>query len=136
MNLCHWSWRLFQHLGITKSEASGACYNKGVTQCPNAADRVFFQECGAVPFTLGECECCKCCMQTYGSPDVCWAVVEGSDNHCHCYKHVWGLKPPCNKIPTVISFGVKKYHVCMWSIFFCFQIKPSTQSLSLLATQA
>ncbi|KAF8112657.1 hypothetical protein N665_0062s0010 [Sinapis alba] len=76
--------------GIMKSEASGACFNKGATQCPNAADRVFFQECGPVPFpsTCAECECCKCCMQTYGSPDVCWAVVEGSDNHCHCYKHV------------------------------------------------
>ncbi|KAL0885386.1 hypothetical protein Bca101_009368 [Brassica carinata] len=74
--------------GIINCQFSPACYNKGAIQCPNAADRVFFQECGAEPFVGGDCECCKCCMQTYGSPDVCWAIVEGSDNHCHCYKHV------------------------------------------------
>ncbi|KAG2298289.1 hypothetical protein Bca4012_009497 [Brassica carinata] len=75
--------------GIIKSEAQGIeCFNKGATRCPLAANRVFFQECGPVPFTTGDCPCCQCCLQTYGSPDVCWAVVEGSDNHCHCYKHV------------------------------------------------
>ncbi|CAA7028736.1 unnamed protein product [Microthlaspi erraticum] len=75
--------------GIHKSDAGTLnCFNKGAPQCPLAANRAFLGECGPAPFTEGHCECCKCCLEIYGSPEVCWAVVEGSDNHCHCYKKV------------------------------------------------
>ncbi|CAA7059630.1 unnamed protein product [Microthlaspi erraticum] len=68
--------------GILKSEAQ-TC---GVGGCPNLVDRVFWGECGPAPFTGTNAECCACCVTKFGSPPVCWAVVEGSDTHCHCYK--------------------------------------------------
>ncbi|CAA7052776.1 unnamed protein product [Microthlaspi erraticum] len=79
--------------GVLKSDAADLeCYNKNALQCPLLANRAFLGECGPAPFTEGNCECCKCCMRTYGSwptgTSVCWAVVEGSDNDCHCYKKI------------------------------------------------
>ncbi|XP_024014357.1 defensin-like protein 206 [Eutrema salsugineum] len=63
--------------GILKSEAK---------DCPGGCSpRVFLDECPEAHGTTHS-ECCICCVNKYGSPPVCWAAIEGTDQHCHCYK--------------------------------------------------
>ncbi|XP_024010346.1 defensin-like protein 206 [Eutrema salsugineum] len=68
--------------GIFKSEAID-CVNNSADLCPL---RVFYEECGPNPYPGTDADCCNCCKTTWGSPPVCWAVVEGNPKHCHCYK--------------------------------------------------
>ncbi|XP_024016782.1 defensin-like protein 206 [Eutrema salsugineum] len=54
--------------------------------CLDPAKRVFLGECGDEPFLGTDLDCCECCKKTFPIPPLCWAVVEGSDLHCHCYQ--------------------------------------------------
>ncbi|CAH8390240.1 unnamed protein product [Eruca vesicaria subsp. sativa] len=72
--------------------ASTGILNSEAVDCPGgcslASQRTFLDECGAVPFTGTDAECCTCCKGKWLSPPLCWAVVEGTEKHCHCYRHV------------------------------------------------
>ncbi|XP_010514830.1 PREDICTED: defensin-like protein 206 [Camelina sativa] len=58
---------------ILKSDAAPACFT-------------FLDECGPDPFPGTNVDCTKCCRSTYKGQHVCKGVVEGSENHCHCYQ--------------------------------------------------
>ncbi|EOA25311.1 hypothetical protein CARUB_v10018627mg, partial [Capsella rubella] len=79
---------------IIKSNAEPRCFT-------------FLDECGPDPFLDTNLDCTACCRSTYPGQKVCKGVVEGSEQHCHCYQRS------------------KKD-------FFCFQIKQQGKSLSLL----
>ncbi|XP_024014779.1 defensin-like protein 206 [Eutrema salsugineum] len=63
--------------GFLKSEAIKC----GDLTCPPFA---FHDECPAAHGTTDSI-CCDCCIKAYGSANICWAIIEGTDKHCHCY---------------------------------------------------
>ncbi|EOA25193.1 hypothetical protein CARUB_v10018504mg [Capsella rubella] len=72
---------LMASTGILKTNAQSC----GAGGCTTAASRVFLGECPSAHGTTNA-NCCTCCIGLFGSPPVCWAVIEGTDLHCHCYK--------------------------------------------------
>ncbi|XP_010514825.1 PREDICTED: defensin-like protein 206 isoform X2 [Camelina sativa] len=70
---------LMASTGIIKTEAQGVPCTAG------CSPRAFLDECPAAHGTT-DAICCSCCKSTYGSPPVCFAIIEGTDRHCHCYK--------------------------------------------------
>ncbi|CAF1859437.1 unnamed protein product [Brassica oleracea var. botrytis] len=72
--------------GILKTKALPGVECPVGSGCLVPSTRVFTQECGPEPFLGTDLDCCACCTATYGSPPVCFAVVEGTDLHCHCYQ--------------------------------------------------
>ncbi|KAG2262194.1 hypothetical protein Bca4012_013153 [Brassica carinata] len=49
------------------------------------ACNTFLGECGPAPFLGTNADCFTCCKSRYGSL-ACGGVVEGTDQHCHCYQ--------------------------------------------------
>ncbi|KAL0888986.1 hypothetical protein Bca101_012969 [Brassica carinata] len=45
----------------------------------------YSSECGPAPFLGTNADCFTCCKNRYGSL-ACGGVVEGTDQHCHCYQ--------------------------------------------------
>ncbi|XP_024014782.1 defensin-like protein 206 [Eutrema salsugineum] len=68
--------------------ASTAFLKSEAIDCPGGCStpitRVFLGECEPAHGTTHN-DCCICCVTKYGSPPVCWAAIEGTDEHCHCY---------------------------------------------------
>ncbi|CAH8390238.1 unnamed protein product [Eruca vesicaria subsp. sativa] len=72
--------------------ASTGFLNSEAVDCPGGCSlpgqRKFLDECGIVPFPGTDVDCCKCCAAKWPTPPLCWAVVEGTERHCHCYQHI------------------------------------------------
>ncbi|XP_024014742.1 defensin-like protein 207 [Eutrema salsugineum] len=68
-------------MGFLKSEAIDCPGG-----CSTPSSRAFLGECPPEPYPGTDVDCCACCVAKYGSPPVCWAAVEGTDKHCHCYQ--------------------------------------------------
>ncbi|KAF8100586.1 hypothetical protein N665_0221s0063 [Sinapis alba] len=52
----------------------------------DATCHTFLGECGPAPFPAASADCFTCCVDKYGSPPACRGIIEGTDQHCHCYQ--------------------------------------------------
>ncbi|KAJ0260666.1 hypothetical protein HA466_0068390 [Hirschfeldia incana] len=75
--------------GILKTKALPGVecpVGSGSGACLLPSTRFISHECGPAPFTGTDVQCCECCTATYPTDPICFAVVEGTDLHCHCYQ--------------------------------------------------
>ncbi|KAL0711060.1 hypothetical protein Bca4012_018038 [Brassica carinata] len=75
--------------GVLKSEALPGVECPFGTGCRDPIKRVFLGVAGPIPFPGTDLDCCTYCTHSYGTPPVCWAVVEGDAPYCHCYQNAF-----------------------------------------------